>query len=81
LVEAATGGVFANIFPAKAEAPYRVVGGLAALIFLCLALVPIAGAVIDSQSGAFVGLAVCAGLGLVAALLLFALAAWVAAKV
>jgi hypothetical protein len=81
IVEAGTGSVFANIFPAKAEAPYLIAGGLTAIVFLCLALVPIFGALSDSTEGAFTGLAVCAGLGLVAAPLLFAVAAWVAAKI
>lgn len=81
LVEAATGGVFANIFPAKAEAPYQLVGGLAAIIFLCLATFPIFGAIADGESGAGVGLLACGGLSVLAFPLLFALAAWVAAKV
>jgi predicted RNA-binding Zn-ribbon protein involved in translation (DUF1610 family) len=81
LVEAATGKTLANIFPAKAEAPFRLVGGLAALVFLCLASIPVAGYLGWDQVGFTTGIAVCAGLGLVAAPLLFALAAWVAAKV
>ena len=81
LVEAGTGGVYANIFPAKAEAPYLLAGSLAAIVFLCLALIPIIGAAAQGGEGVAVGLAICAGLGLVAAPLLFALAAWVAARV
>jgi predicted RNA-binding Zn-ribbon protein involved in translation (DUF1610 family) len=81
VVEAATGGVFANIFPAKAEAPYLMVGGLAAIVFLCLATFPVIGAAANGGSGAGVGLLACAGLGIVAAPVLFALAAWVAAKI
>jgi hypothetical protein len=81
LVEAGTGSVLANIYPAKAEAPYRVAGAVTALVFLCLALAPIAGALIDDQNGLLVGMGVCAGLGLVAAPILFGFAAWVAAKI
>ena len=81
LVEAATGSVFANIFPAKAEAPYQTVGGLAAIVFLCLATFPVIGALSSDGSGAGVGLLACAGVGLVVAPALFALAVWVAAKV
>jgi hypothetical protein len=81
LVEAATGGVFANIFPAKAEAPFQMVGGLAAIIFLCLATFPVAGALAQDETGFGIGLAACAGLGVITAPLLFALAAWVAAKI
>jgi DNA-directed RNA polymerase subunit RPC12/RpoP len=81
LVEASTGQVFANIFPAKAEAPYMMAGGITALVFLCLATFPIIGALAADSSGFGIGLLVCGGVGLVAAPALFALAAWVAAKV
>lgn len=81
VVEAATGNVFANIFPAKAEAPYRTAGCITALVYLCLAIFPLAGAVVSGTSGMTIGLALCGVLGLVAAPFLFALAAWVAAKV
>jgi DNA-directed RNA polymerase subunit RPC12/RpoP len=82
LVEAATGRALANIFPAKAEAPYRLAGCATALTFLLLALIPIGGALVgDGWDGYFFGLAICAGLGLLAAPILFAFAAWVAAKV
>jgi predicted RNA-binding Zn-ribbon protein involved in translation (DUF1610 family) len=81
VVEAGTGSVFANIFPAKAEAPYLLAGGLTALVFLCLALFPVFGGLVNSGEGVGIGLAACAGLGIVAAPLLFALAAWVAAKI
>jgi DNA-directed RNA polymerase subunit RPC12/RpoP len=81
LVEAGTGQVFANIFPAKAEAPYLMVGGITALVFLCLATFPIIGAISADIGGFGIGLLVCGGVGLVAAPALFALAAWVASKV
>ncbi len=81
VVEAGTGRVFANIFPAKAEVPYRLVGGLTALVALCLATIPLGGAVTSGWEGSGIGLLICAGLGLLAAPALFALAAWVAAKV
>jgi DNA-directed RNA polymerase subunit RPC12/RpoP len=81
IVEAGTGGVFANIFPAKAEAPYLLAGGVTALVFLCLALIPVIGAATGRASGAGIGFLICAGVGIIAAPLLFALAAWVAAKI
>jgi len=81
VVEGATGGVFANIFPAKAESPFQLVGGLAAFIFLCLATFPVLGALIDSSEGLAIGSGLCVGLGLLATPFLFALAIWVAAKV
>jgi hypothetical protein len=81
LVEAATGIVFANIFPAKAEAPYLAAGVAAAGTFLCLATIPLAGYVTGDAGGIGLGLLVCAGLGMIAAPVLFAFAAWVAARV
>jgi predicted RNA-binding Zn-ribbon protein involved in translation (DUF1610 family) len=80
VVEGGTGEVFANIYPAKAEAPYLLAGGVTALVFLCLALFPLIGAA-TGRSGAGSGLLLCVGLGLVAAPILFALAVWVAAKI
>lgn len=80
VIEGATGGVFANIFPAKDEAPYAMVGGLTAVIYLVLALLPLGGALIGENAG-LVGFGICTGLGLLAAPLLLALAFWVASKV
>lgn len=80
VIEGATGGVFANIYPAKDEAPYAMVGGLTALIYLVLALVPLGGALVDESAG-LIGLGLCTGLGLLAAPLLLALAFWVASKI
>jgi hypothetical protein len=81
VVEAATGRVLANLYPAKAEAPYRTVALVTALVFVCLASLPLAGGLVDSQEGASIGAAVCAVGGLIAAPAAFAAAAWVAAKV
>lgn len=81
LVEAATGEVFANIYPAKPEAPYRAVGLIAALVYICLALIPVIAAISSGSQGAGIGLLVCSGLGLFIGLGLFGLAAWVAAKI
>jgi hypothetical protein len=73
--------VLANIYPAKAETPYRTVGCLTGGVFLVLATFPLIGALTDGASGFGVGMLVCGGVGLVAAPLLFAAAAWVAQKV
>ena len=74
-------GPFILFFPAKAESPFQLVGCLAAFIFLCLATFPVLGALIDSGEGLAIGGGLCIGLGLLATPFLFALAAWVAAKV
>jgi hypothetical protein len=81
IVEGATGAVFANIFPAKAESPFQLISGLAAVIFLCLATFPVLGALVYSGEGLAIGSGLCIGIGLLATPFLFALAMWVAAKV
>jgi DNA-directed RNA polymerase subunit RPC12/RpoP len=81
VVEAATGTVFANIFPAKAESPYQMAGCAAALVYLILAALPVLGVMMGGTAGATIGFVLCSALGLVAAPLLFALSVWVAAKV
>jgi hypothetical protein len=80
VIEGATGGVFANIYPTKDETPYAMVGGITALIYLFLALLPLGGAMID-ESAALIGFGLCTGLGLLAAPLLLVMAFWVASKV
>jgi hypothetical protein len=82
VIESATGGVAANIYPEKFEAPYVLAGGITAIVYLFLATFPVIGALVDSDgSGFLIGLAAYVGIGLIAAPLLFALAYWVAAKV
>jgi predicted RNA-binding Zn-ribbon protein involved in translation (DUF1610 family) len=81
VVEGATGEVFANIFPAKSESPYRMIGMVSALIFLCLATFPVIGALLNNMEGFGIGLATCTGLGIIAAPILFGFAIWVAAKI
>jgi hypothetical protein len=81
IVEGGTGEVFANIYPAKAEAPYRMIGLITAAIFLCLAIVPLAMSVGRGWEGTGLGLLVCLGLGVVFVPILFAIAAYIAAKV
>jgi predicted RNA-binding Zn-ribbon protein involved in translation (DUF1610 family) len=81
IVEAGSGVVFANIFPAKAETPYQAIGCTTALVFLVLAFVPLVGAYMGGTSGTGLGLLGCIGVGLIVGPILFGLAAWVAAKV
>ena len=81
LVEAGTGVVLANIYPAKAEAPYLLAGGVTAAIFLCLALIPVIGALTNGGNGLGIGLLICAGVGVAVAPFLFLFAIWVAAKI
>lgn len=81
IVEAATGGVFANLYPSKAEAPYQIVGGLSAFVFLCLALTAASAILSGANSFSWLGLGICVVVGPLAALALFALATWVAGKI
>jgi hypothetical protein len=81
VVEGVSGKVFANIFPPKAEAPYRAVALAAAATFLCLATFPLGGMALEPRQGLGIGILLCTGLGLVAAPLLFGAAAWIAARV
>lgn len=80
LVEAGTGKVFANIYPAKAEMPYRTIGAITALVFLCLATFPLIGA-ISGGDNILIGAGLCVGGGLIAAPILFGIAMWIAAKI
>jgi len=57
------------------------VGGVAAIVFLCLATFPVIGALTDNETGLGIGLALCAGIGIIAAPLLMTWAAWVASKI
>jgi predicted RNA-binding Zn-ribbon protein involved in translation (DUF1610 family) len=81
VIEAGTGGVFANIYPAKAETPYQLIGGVTALVFLCLATFPLFGAAIQGWTGTGIGLLVAFLLMVVVAPVLFAIAARIASKV
>lgn len=81
VVEAATGSVLANLFPAKAEAPYLLAGGLTALVYLCLATFPLFGSAFSGDGGAAAGAGLALISGLIAAPFLFTFAVWVASKV
>ncbi len=74
VVEAATGTVLANIFPAKSEAPFVLVAGVTAMVYLGLASLPLMGGGAINTGLAFI-------LAIVAAPFLLGWAAWVANKV
>lgn len=81
VVEAGTGEVFANIFPAKAEMPYRTIGLITALVFLCLAVIPLVLSIGSGAEGTGLGLLICFGLGIVFIPILFGIAVFIAARV
>jgi predicted RNA-binding Zn-ribbon protein involved in translation (DUF1610 family) len=81
VVDAASGTVWANLFPAKQESPYLVVGIVTALVYLCLALVPLVAWGTGDETSASIGIAICTGAGAIAAPILFAWAFYVASRV
>jgi hypothetical protein len=76
IVEAATGRVLANLFPAKAEAPYLLLGAITAAVFLCLAGIPLLGG-----SSSNIGILISSIGCLISAPILFFAAVWVSSKV
>jgi hypothetical protein len=81
LVEGASGKVLANLFPAKAEAPYYLVAAFATMGFLCISSLPIIGFFMDSNVGIPLGLLACLAAGGLFAVPVFAMAAFISAKV
>ncbi len=81
MVEGASGKVFANIFPAKAEAPYFMVAAVATLGFMCVSTFPVIGILSNSGSGAGLGFLGCLVGAVLVAVPVFVLAAVVSAKV
>lgn len=81
MVEGASGKVFANLFPAKAEAPYYIVAGVATAGFLLVSTFPLAGYFLGEEVGLGLGLVACVVAGGLFAIPVFALAAFVSAKV
>jgi DNA-directed RNA polymerase subunit RPC12/RpoP len=81
MVEGASGKVFANLFPAKAETPYFAVAAVATLGFMCVSSFPVIGILSGSDSGASLGFLACLVGALVVAVPVFILAAVVSAKV
>ena len=75
--------MFANIFPAKAEAPYYLVAIVSTAGFLCISSFPVVGYFMESGTGVGLGLGVlaCVVAGALFAIPVFALAAFVSAKV
>jgi hypothetical protein len=81
LVEGATGKVFANIFPEKAESPYFMVAAVSTLGFLCVSAFPVIGWMLEGSTGLGLGLLACLVGGVLFSLPVFALAAFISAKV
>lgn len=81
IVDAATGKVFANIFPAKWEVPYRTVGAVAFLAYFCAAFIPVIAYALRGSGGFSSGVVVYGIVAAVLAVIIFAMAAATSAKV
>jgi hypothetical protein len=81
MVEGASGKVFANLFPAKAEAPYFLVAIFSTLGFLVISTFPLIGFALGDMLGFAIGLGAALVVGAVFAVPVFALAAYVSSKV
>jgi hypothetical protein len=81
LVDAATGRVFANIYPSKWEVPYRAVGASAFLAYFLAAFVPAVGYLVNGGQGLATGVLVYGIIAAVLAVLIFAAAATISARV
>lgn len=81
LVDAASGKVMANIFPAKEEIPYQLIGGVTATTYLILSIFPLIGGLVGGEAGFSAAIGLCGGLGLLAAPILMSVAAYVSQKV
>ncbi len=81
VVDAATGKVFADLFPSKQEVPYRAIGGIGCLLYFCAALVPLTGYMTGDIVGLGGGLVIYLIASVVMAVPIFAIAAYVSAKI
>lgn len=81
VVDAATGRVFADIFPSKQEVPYQTIGGIGCVLYFLAALIPaigfLTGGIVGLGGGLFVYLIAAA----VMAVPIFIIAAYVSAKI
>jgi len=80
VVDAATGRVFANIFPSKWEVPYMAIGAAAFAAYFCAALIPLGGYLINDVGGLGLGILIYAGVAVVLAIPFFSAAATISAK-
>lgn len=81
VVDAATGKVFADIFPSKLEVPYQTIGGIGCALYFLAALVPAFGFMaggITGLAGAFIVYLI---VGAIMAIPIFIIAAMISAKI
>jgi hypothetical protein len=81
VVDAATGKVFADIFPSKLEVPYRTIGAVGCLLYFAAALVPAFGFLMGGIVGLGGALVVYLIVGAIVSVPLFIIAATISAKI
>ena len=81
VVDAATGKVFADIFPSKLEVPYQTIGGIGCVLYFLAALVPAAGFLMGGITGLGGAIIVYLIVGAIVSVPIFIIAAMVSAKI
>lgn len=81
IVDGASGRVFANVFPAKNEGPYRAVAAAGCLVYFLLAWIPPVAYWTGGGMGLFLGTAIYAAAALLLAVPLFLAGAWISSRV
>jgi hypothetical protein len=81
LIDAATGEVFANIFPSKWEVPYLGIAAAAFAIYFCASLIPLVSFLNNGWTGLGVGMGIYALAVAILAVPIFLLATFISAKV
>jgi hypothetical protein len=81
LVDAATGEVFANIYPSNWEAPYLTIAAVAFALYFCAALIPLGSFLTNGFTGLGVGMGIYALAVAVLAVPIFLFATYISAKV
>ena len=81
VVDAATSKVFAGIYPSKWEAPYFAVGSVGCVLYFLAALIPLFGFIVQGFLGVGLSILVYIIVAIVLAVPIFAIAAYISAKV
>lgn len=81
VVDAATGKVFADVYPSKLEVPYQAIGGIGCLLYFLAALVPAFGFMMGGITGLAGGLLVYLIVGAIMAVPIYIIAIMISAKI
>jgi len=81
VVDAATGKVFADVFPSKLEVPYQTIGGIGCALYFIAALFPAAGFLMGGITGLGGALVVYLIVGAIMSVPIFIIAAMISAKI